>query len=151
MKQISSTFPSKIMPLLFFGALTGFVALVLKLEAYKESPIFLIVPCVMAALGYSQMKATLRDLVDEVYDCGDFLLVRKRGEEDMVPLTHIVNVNSSHARPSRITLTLASPGKFGSKVSFTPPPKLSKYVHPGDAIADDLIARTVKARSKSVI
>ena len=36
--------------------------------------------------------------MDEVYDCGDYLLVKKRGEEDTVLLSKINWVNFSIAQ-----------------------------------------------------
>ena len=89
-----------------------------------------------------------RDLMDEVYDCGDYLLIKKRGEEDTVPLSNIINVNFSTFRRGerpRITLTLALPGKFGTEISFAPPPNISFPRR--NQTAEDLLARAEKARS----
>ena len=35
-------------------------------------------------------------IADEVYDCGDFLLVRHKGQERKVPLAQIVSVKRNH-------------------------------------------------------
>jgi hypothetical protein len=60
-------------------------------------------------------------LADEVYDCGDSLLVRRGKMEERVALTNIVDVsNASLSRPPRVTIDLALPGIFGSSISFVP-------------------------------
>jgi hypothetical protein len=45
---------------------------------------FLIVPVVMAILGYQIMKRMAFNLVDEVFDLGDALLVRNGGQEERI-------------------------------------------------------------------
>jgi len=150
MKRISTdyTFSIKAAPYIFWGFLGVFFWLLLVNGAYQQAPIFLVIVAVMAVIGYFQTKTLRRNLVDEVYDCGDSLLLRKGGEEDTVLLSNIANVNFS-TRPSRITLTLSAPGKFGSEVAFVPPPQIYFGAVPQNKIADDLIARTLKARTAS--
>jgi hypothetical protein len=48
--------------------------------------------------------AMTRNLVDEVFDDGDSLLVRFRGEEERIPFSNIDDVTAWNARPARITL-----------------------------------------------
>ena len=134
------------LPFLFFGFLAVFTFLLVANGSYKTDPMFLVVLGVMAVIGYFSRKKSLQNVVDEVYDCGDFLLVRKRGEEDNIPLSNVINVNYN-ARPTRITLTLATPGKFGSEISFAPPPRLFVSPYYKNEIVGDLIARTTKARA----
>lgn len=152
MKRISTpyTFSLKIFPFVFFGFLAFFFFLLLRNGAYQKAPMFLLVPCVMAVIGYQWWKTTLRDLVDEVDDCGDYLLVKKRGEEDTVLLSNIINVNFStdpRGVAARITLRLASPGKFGTEISFAPPPQIHMSFPRRNEIAEDLLARADKART----
>ena len=154
MKKISTpySFSLKIFPIFFFGFLALFFGLMLMNGAYEKNPQFLVIPAVMGVIGYIVMKTTLRDLADEVFDCGDFLLVRKRGEEDRVPLANIINVNfSMNARPARITLTLAKPSKFGPEISFALPPRVYLSPFPRSEIAEDLIARAQVARSSHAV
>ena len=148
MKRISTpyTFSVKMFPFLFFGFLAFFAFLLVANGAYETNPMFLVVLGVMAVIGYFSTKTSLQNVVDEVYDCGDFLLVRKRGEEDNIPLSNIMNVNFN-GKPARITLTLATPGKFGSEISFAPPPQIYVGAYPKNEIAGDLIARAGQARS----
>ncbi|HEY7654025.1 MAG TPA: hypothetical protein VIG07_14480 [Methylomirabilota bacterium] len=151
MKKISTpyTFSFKIFPFLFFGFLVVIFSLMLMAGALKETPMLVVVPCAMAAIGYFLMKMVLGNLVDEVYDCDDFLLVRKGGAEERIPLSDIINVNfAMNQRPARITLTLASPGKFGREISFSPPPEIHLNPFLRNEIAEELIARAHKARSE---
>ena len=65
---------------------------------------FLLVPGVMAVW----------DLVDAVFDYGDYLLVKNRGAENRIMLSNIMNVSSStFMNPPRITLKLVRPSKLG--------------------------------------
>ena len=133
---------------MFFGFLAFFFWLLMVNGAYKQAPMLLVVVCVMSVIGYYQTKTLRRNLVDEVFDCGDSLLLRKGNEEDAIPLSNIANVNFT-ARPSRITLTLTTPGKFGTEVAFVPPPQIYFSAIPENEIASDLITRTVQTRSGS--
>jgi hypothetical protein len=151
-KRISTkcTFAIKLTPFVFLGFLAFFVALLLANGALKKAPAFLVVPCVMAILGLHYWKTSVRNLVDEVDDCGDYLLVKKRGEEDTVLLSNIAYVSFSTDRrgaQARITLTLDSPGKFGTEISFAPPAHIYLSSPRRCEIAEDLLARSAKARS----
>jgi hypothetical protein len=151
LKRISTpyAFSIKIFPFVFFGFLAFLFVLLLINGAYEKNPMFLVAVGVIAVIGFSYTKMSLRDLVDEVYDCGDSLLVQKRGEEDSVPLSNIINVNFSTDRrgvSARITLTLAAPGKFGTEISFAPPPQFYLSSLPKNDIAEDLLVRADKAR-----
>lgn len=154
MKRISTpyTFSLKIFPWLYGGFVVVFGAVALLSGAGRKDPFFVLIPFAMAIGGYYLFRVALRDLADEVYDCGDFLLVRKSGDEDRVPLANIVNVNfAMNMRPARITLTLETPGKFGSEIVFALPPKLYLSPFPKSELAADLIARAHAARGRRVI
>jgi hypothetical protein len=84
------------------------------------------------------------NLVSEVYDRGDYLVVKYRGEEEIVPISNITNGVFTNrggrgSGPPRITLWLAPPGKFGKSITFTS----------DDKVAEDLEARVRKSRSRS--
>ena len=112
-----------IFPVLWFTLLGCFVAVVLAGRLYEKDAMALIVPCMMAIGGIFYMKVYARALVDEVYDCGDFLLVKNRGKEEAVQLSNIININTNMSvKPSRITLKLVKPGKFGAEISSARPP-----------------------------
>jgi hypothetical protein len=75
-KRISSNFTGsnkKIFPAIWFGFLFLFLATSTIAGAYKKDVFFLVIPVLMAIVGYFVMKKLVWDLVDEVYDYGDFL------------------------------------------------------------------------------
>jgi len=156
MTKISSTrmkFYRKGFPAVWFGFLAFFVISAVSSGAiHDEQWMVLAVPCFMAIFGFFMFKKLLWDLVDEVHDCGDYLLVRNKGEEERLPLQNIMNVSASaHTNPPRITLRLVKPGKFGSEVSFSPVSKLSLNPFAKNPIAEDLIVRVDKARLKRAV
>ncbi|HEX5126530.1 MAG TPA: hypothetical protein VFW00_07300 [Rhodocyclaceae bacterium] len=154
MKKISSGslfITKKIFPIVWFGFLTFFVIQSLALGAHKESYLFLLVPCLMGVFGYFMMKKIVWDLVDEAYDCGDYLLFRNGKLEDRVLLSDIMNVSASTmVNPPRITLRLRKPSKFGTEISFSPMSRRSLNPFRKNAIAEDLIVRVDQARLKRV-
>lgn len=70
-----------IFPIIWFGFLAVFFVVGL-VKGSADAPIsnlpFLIIPVVMAILGYQIMKKMAFNLVDEVFDLGDALLVQRR-------------------------------------------------------------------------
>src|SRR4051812_44305630 len=99
MKKISrgsTVFYKKLFPLMWLGFMVLFLCGALSRGDFKnENLIFLIVPCIAGVLGFFLMKKFLWDLMDEVYDGGDFLLVKNRDEEEKVLLSNIMNVSVS--------------------------------------------------------
>jgi len=154
-QRISAPYTSsiKIGPFVFFGLLIWLFASLLMAGAYETSPMLLVMVGVMAVYGVCSMYSSRRDCADDVFDCGDHLLVRKSGEEDTVSLSNIINVNFSKNPENisaQITLRLASPGKFGTEISFAPPPKIYLGFPPRSEIAEDLLVRAEKARRGSL-
>ncbi len=151
MQRISAPYapPIKIGPFVFFVLLGLLLFFLVMGRAYETSPMLLVAVGVMAVYGVFSVWTSRRDCVDEVFDCGDHLLVKKSGEEDTVPLSNIINVNFSKNPQNistQITLRLASPGKFGTEISFAPPPKIYLGFPPRSEIAEDLLVRADKAR-----
>lgn len=139
-------------PLLWFGFLAFFIAEAVMNGTYQHDPMVLVIPCVMAIFGSFLMKKLVWDLVDEVYDCGDFLLVKKSDEEDRIPLSNIMNVNAStNTNPPRVTLRLVKTGKFGQEVAFSPAAPFTLNPFSKNRIVEDLIVRVDSARSKRAI
>jgi hypothetical protein len=151
-KKISanSPFQRKIFPVLWFGILTlVFVAMAFG-RVYRQAPFALFGPIIMAVFGYVLMKNLIFDLVDEVYDEGDFLLVRKGREEERVALSNIMNVSASTlTNPPRITLRLVTPGKFGTEIAFSPERQFSFNPFVRNQVAEDLIVRVDQARRRA--
>lgn len=155
MKRISSRslfFTKKVFPLLWFGFLAFFAAQSFITGAYAKSPVFLVVPCIMAIFGYVLMKKIVWDLVDEVYDCGDSLLIKGHGVEERLLLSNIMNVSAStYMNPPRITLRLVKPNTLGSEISFSPVAALSLNPFAKNPVAEDLIVRVDNARAKRAL
>ena len=156
MTKISSNstfFYKKAFPVLWFGFMAACVGTTLLSGALNKDALFLlpglIIPCLLVGVGLFLFRKLLWNLADEVYDGGDFLLVRDRGEEDNVSLANIVNVNASMMiNPPRITLRLARPGKFGTEISFSPKAGFTLNPFARNQVAEDLIVRVDQARSR---
>lgn len=136
-----------------FGLLGLLFFFLLMSGAYETAPMLLVGVGIMAVYGVCSMLTSQQDCVEDVFDCGDHLLVRKSGEEDTVLFSNIINVNFSKNPQNisaQITLRLASPGKFGKEISFAPPPKIYMGFPPKSEIADDLLVRAEKARRSSL-
>jgi hypothetical protein len=107
---------------------------------------FLIVPLLMAVIGFFVFKYLIFDLADEVIDEGDTLVVTRGRETDRIALKNIINVNHSYMNPERITLQLRTPSIFGDKVTFCPPTRFWPFtMHP---VAVDLIRRIDAKRTR---
>jgi hypothetical protein len=152
MQKISSAstvMSKRVLPVLWFGFLVYFVARAMRSGAAQKDPLLIVVPVVMAVFGYLLMKRLLWNLVDEVYDAGDFLVIKNRGEEERVALADIMNVSvSTSPNPSRITLRLVSPGRFGKEITFAPAASAARNPFAKNRVAEDLIARVDQARAK---
>ena len=101
----------------------------------------------MAVFGYFIMKKLVWDLVDEVYDAGDYLLVKNRGNEAQVLLANIMNVSATtYMNPPRIVLRLREPSNFGSEIAFSPASRFTLNPFAKNLVAEDLIVRVDRAR-----
>jgi hypothetical protein len=148
----STFFSKKVFPALWFGFLAVFVAGTLVADGEDTHPLFLAGPALMAVAGFFVMKKLVWDLVDEVYDCGDFLLIRNQGEEDRVALSNIMNVSAStNMNPPRITLRLVNPSRFGREIAFSPITGFTFNPFAKNQVAEDLIVRVDKARSRRAV
>jgi hypothetical protein len=153
MKKISSgslVFTKKVFPFLWFGILFFVLATSLASGAYRQVPLAVIMPILMGVFGYFLIKKLVGDLVDEVYDGGDFLLVKNAGREERIPLSNIMNVSASMlVNPPRITLRLIKPGRLGAEISFTPVRTFTLNPFARNEVAEDLIVRAFAARTRS--
>jgi hypothetical protein len=148
MKQISRSmfFYKKVFPVAWFGFIAFFI---LTVAVSRQNLILLAGPVFMAVLGFLLMQKLLWVLVDDVYDCGDFLRVRNHGDEENVALSNIMNVSATTAiNPPRITLRLVHPGKFGPEIAFSPLTQFTLNPFAKNQVAEDLIVRVDQARSK---
>jgi hypothetical protein len=150
MKKISSratVFHKKVFPILWFGFIAVFLVIAIR-GPIKEGGVMLVVmPIFMGVIGLVVMKKLVWDLVDEVHDAGEYLLIRKGGEQERVPLANIMNVSAStNTNPPRITLRLLKPGKFGPEITFSPQVPFSLNPFAKNPIVEELIVRVDKAR-----
>ena len=151
MKRISSRFlflSKRVFPAVWFGLLALFVATAfLNSDARLPLPA-LVIPLVMAIFGYVLMKNLVWDLADEVWDGGEYLLVKRGDAEDRVFLTNIMNVSGATlTNPPRVTLRLVTPCRFGPEVSFSPDRSFSLNPFAKNAVVEDLIERVYRART----
>lgn len=154
MLKISSKitfYHKRIFPFIWFGFLLFFLLLngYLKLTSSANHPIsFFLIPILMGVFGFVLMKKLFFDLMDEVYDGGDFLLLKNGKQQEEIPLTIIRNVSYSvFANPNRITLSLREECRFGKEVSFTP--KMTFNLNPfhKNPLIEDLIKRIDEKRA----
>jgi hypothetical protein len=153
MRRISSRwtfFYKRIFPVIWFGLLPVFVAVSLFANAHGGSSSlfpFLIVPAAMLVFGYVIMKKLVFDLVDEVWDDGNELVVRNRGQEQRIALSDIKNVSySALTSPPRVILALRRPSIFGDQIAFCAPVRFVPFTT--SPVIDDLINRIDVARQR---
>jgi hypothetical protein len=153
MKKISAGntyFLKRLLPVILFAVPVAMILLMLGTGASANRPIplpALLAPCIVAVVGFFVIRQLVLDLADEVYDGGDFLLVKNRGQEERIPLSNIMNVSvSQQVNPPRITLRLVTPGKFGEEVAFVIKREFSLRPFARSKLADDLIVRVDRAR-----
>jgi len=153
MKLISSrmTVVSKrVFPTIWFGFLGLFVLFALFGTSSGRGPpaLFFLVPVVMGIIGYVLMRKLVWDLADEVYDCGDHLLVRNSGREHHIDLSNVINVShTSMTNPQRVTLTLREPVGERREIVFAPPANLLPFSR--NRVVDDLIQRIDALRRRA--
>jgi len=101
----------------------------------------------MMVVGYVMMKRLIFDLVDEVWDDGDSLIVKNRGEEERIALADIKNVNySPFLHPPRVVLSLRRNTAFGDQIAFCAPVRFVPFS--SSPVINDLINRIDAARQK---
>jgi hypothetical protein len=146
MKRISSrstVFYKRIFPLLWFGFLASFVIVSLSASRRTHGAAipFLVMPVLMAVIGYVLFRRLIFDLVDEVWDDGDVLIVRNAGTEERVMLKNIINVGfSTMTNPERVTLTLRDPGVLGKEITFSPPRRFLAFARRRHSSSDPALA-----------
>ena len=80
-------------------------------------------------------------------DVGDALMIRNGGRQERVALSDISNVSyASFVNPPRVTLSLRTPGAFGSRVTFCAPIRLVPFST--SPVIDALIERIDAARRR---
>ena len=152
MKRISSSwtlFYKRLFPIFWFGlCVVLLVPPLLRVLISGAPPVpFLFVPVVMIVFGFLIMRKLTFDLVDQVWDDGDSLLVRNRGEEQRVALADIKNVNyTPFLSPPRVVLSLRQKTVFGDQITFCAPVRFVPFS--SSPVINDLIDRIDAARQK---
>ena len=161
MRRLSSSytyFYKRIFPLLWGGFLLVVVAIQLGAIQHARTSVqpaqilpFVLMPLLMAGVGFFIYRKLIHDLVDEVWLDGDYLVVKNRGEQRRVALADVMNVNASTmTNPRRVTLMLRTESRLGRNVSFMPasPRRFMSAFQP-DPIATELIERVDALRGAS--
>jgi hypothetical protein len=153
MRRISSAWTfyyKRVFPAVWFGFILLFMGISLFATRYSsEFPLipFLIGPIVLIVFGFVLMKMFVFDLVDEVWEEGNTLLVKNRGQEQRIELADIKNVNYTVlTSPPRVTLSLRRPTVFGDRIVFCAPVRFIPFAT--SPIIDGLIDRIDTARQK---
>jgi hypothetical protein len=111
----------------------------------------LIVPVPVVVIGALTFRKLIWNLADEVRDGGSYLLVRKGGIEQRVPLADVMNVSFSRFNnPPRVTLLVRHSGELGREITFIPKTsffRISAFAR--NPIVDDLIERVDQARMQA--
>jgi hypothetical protein len=153
MRRISSRgtfFTKRVFPAFWFAFLLLFIGIPYFVNQNGHQPPFfpfVVMPLVMIAFGFFIMKKLVFDLVDEVWEDGDALLVKNRGQEERIPLSNIKNVSySPYMNPPRVTLSLRTSSVFGDHITFGAPIRLIPFST--SPLIGDLIERVDAARQK---
>jgi hypothetical protein len=153
MKKISSrnTFwLKKVFPVVWLAFPILFVAIAARGPAFEQASdrwLFFVAPALPLVIGFYFYWKLIWVLADEVFDGGDFLVVRRGGEEETLPLDKIINVSAPFmSKTPRIILKLAHAGRFGTEIAFTPIAPFTLNPFAKNAVAEDLMVRVDAAR-----
>src|SRR5689334_1787080 len=123
-KRISSKatfFYKRILPLIWFGGLIAMIITTIIDQTIKghnqmSDAMLVIMPCFMFIVGFIVMNRLVFPLADEVYDCGDTLLVKRGGREDSIRLSDVLNLSYMPLyRPPLIIMLLRWESAFGKE------------------------------------
>ena len=148
MRRISSrmTFFNKwVFPVIFLGFVIVFFAIQFFFVKDRAPLPFLVVPAFFIVFAYFIMRKLVFDLVDEVWEDGDTLVVKNRGEEERIALSDIKNISyAPYMNPPRVTLSLRRSTVFGDEIVFSAPIRLVPFSK--SPLITDLIDRVDRAR-----
>ena len=136
MKKISGPlFLKKLIPRFFFGIL-AFMYVQFLISGATSWVGLLIVSSIfvgMTVFAYILQKAIFRDLVDEVYDDGESLLLRKDGIDRRVMLKDICYIYYPvFSSPQRVFLQIRSDLRKGKELAFLAPPSWNPFYRSRD-------------------
>lgn len=126
MRRLSSsltTFYKRIFPCVWLGFVLLVPAIILThppRNGVSVAP-FLLVPLMLAVFGIVLFWKLIWVLVDEVWLDNARLLIKNAGQQAIIALTDVINVNvTAMTNPRRITLKLRMESRFGRTVAFMP-------------------------------
>lgn len=154
MTRISSQmtfFYKRVLPVFWFGSLglifcVGTIGAIGKQQYINIIPA-LIVPLFMAIFGYLMMDMMhVFDLVDEVWDCGESILIKNKGQEYRFGLSDFMSLSYTEFKSTpRATLWLRERSEdLGKGVAFLLPYRFFSF-HMMPPIARDLMVRIDEA------
>lgn len=112
-----------------------------------DALVMLALPLAMAGIGFATLQKLPRDFVDEVIDRGDSLMIRNDGEQWIVTLAQIQEVNyMGFERPQRLTLVLRGTSPHGKTITFVP--RYVPFAFSSHPIASDLKRRLEAIHSR---
>ena len=142
MQRISAGYKRSLASVLLGFAFLGFATLAVWAELHHWTATFVVSAMAFLVIGVIGMPGALTgiffylvpviffDLVPgifnvmsgyKVWDAGDALIVRNKGQENRIPLSAIIDVKyriTSLVGPVRIILTLRTPSIFGDTITF---------------------------------
>ena len=146
-----TSFYKRVFPIVVIGVPPLVMTFVWWVNRTSGNPVplpVLLIPAFIGVFFFFIFKKLIFDLADEVWDAGDMLVVRNKGQEDRILLSDIINVSySQFVNPPRVTLMLRTPSLFGDEVSFAPPARI--FPLSASPIVDDLIRRVDAARRRT--
>lgn len=109
-------------PIIWFGVLALMIVMSLIDEGWDIKISKVLGFVTIACFGFFLMRALYWDLMDEVCDCGSYLLVRKGAINEKIFFSDVINVRPSafFSNPPRITLELKKASQLGSEIAFYP-------------------------------
>jgi hypothetical protein len=144
-------FVKRLIPLALFGVagLILFSIVSARQRGAKDPELHVFVPFLLVFFGvaYFIFRKLVLDLVDSVWDDGDGLIVKNRHQEVRIPLSEIMSVGyAGFQNPSRVTLYLRHPSRFGDEIAFATPARVFNFRLPPEI--HDLMVRVDEARSQ---
>ncbi len=133
------------------GYCFGFLLIFTAISVTTGNPsYFILIPIFLSVLLFFILRILVWDLVDEVFDCGDSLLFREKGVEQLVPLSEVVNIDvMAFSSPERVTVRTRTEGELGrTNLTFAAPMRLN--VLSENSMVNDLIRRVDEARSARI-
>jgi len=151
-KKISSSatfYLKRVAPFLSLAGLLVFVGVMLAQGKLEEMWWVLLGFVVLTVATGFVIYRRILCLADEVFDHGDYFVVRRGSVQEKVRLSDVVHVAFKRTQNARrVVLKLARPGPFGDEVVFVPPMSFRWNPFATDPLEEDLVRRVDAERRK---